>query len=71
MTRTLVFLLASSFAVREATAAQQQGTITGRITDEAGAPLAGANVVVDGTNLGTRSDRAGGYRVTAVPAGSE
>jgi TonB-linked SusC/RagA family outer membrane protein len=69
MTRTLVFLLASLFAVREATAAQQQGTITGRITDEAGAPLAGANVVVDGTNLGTRSDRAGEYRVTAVPAG--
>jgi TonB-linked SusC/RagA family outer membrane protein len=58
-----------AMALGEASA-QEQGTIAGRITDAAGAPVAGAQVVVEGTNLGARSDPDGSYRITGVTAGA-
>lgn len=50
--------------------AQSTGRITGRITNEAGAPLAGARVTVAGTSLITGSDQAGQYTFGAVPIGA-
>jgi hypothetical protein len=46
-------------------------TITGRVTDAgSGDYLPGANIVLEGTNLGAASDRAGEYRIANVPPGA-
>jgi TonB-linked SusC/RagA family outer membrane protein len=50
--------------------AQQAGTIMGRVTDQAGVPLSGVEVAVDGTGLSALSDENGRYQITRVPAGS-
>jgi len=47
----------------------QEGTITGQVTDQAGNPLAGAQVFVQGTNIGALTDAEGRYRLANVPAG--
>lgn len=61
----LVPLLAASAA------AAQQGTVTGTITDqESGQPLASAQVVVVGTNIGTITGSEGTYTLRGVPAGT-
>ena len=49
--------------------AQQQGTISGRVSDQSGQPLAGVQVLVDGTELGSLSDVQGRYEITGVAAG--
>ena len=47
------------------------GTISGIVTDAAsGAPLAGADVLVEGVALSTATDRAGRFTLTGVPAGA-
>lgn len=46
-----------------------QRTVTGRVTDNKGAPLADVTVVVKGTNIGTVTDAVGAYSIT-VPANS-
>ena len=52
--------------------AQGPGTVRGRVTDAAtGAALAGAQIRIDGTTLGTQSGNDGSYTVTGVPAGSQ
>lgn len=48
----------------------RQGTITGQVTDiGTGAPLAGAQVFVPGSNLGSITGADGRYRLLNVPAG--
>lgn len=42
-----------------------QQTISGTVTDNTGAPLPGANVVVRGTTTGTQTDFDGNYTITA------
>ncbi len=42
-----------------------QATITGTVTDDMGAPLPGANVLVKGTTNGTQTDFDGNYTITA------
>ena len=42
----------------------QQNLITGKITDENGAPLPGVNIKVEGTTVGSISDVAGNYSIT-------
>lgn len=50
--------------------AQSGGKIVGIVTDaETGEPLAGANVVVEGTNLGAATDLDGTYVILQVPPG--
>ncbi|NBB99819.1 MAG: TonB-dependent receptor plug domain-containing protein, partial [Bacteroidetes bacterium] len=52
--------------------AQAQGVVTGRVIEaESGAPLPGANVLVEGTTIGTSTDQDGRYELTRVPAGSQ
>jgi TonB-linked SusC/RagA family outer membrane protein len=47
--------------------AQQQKQVTGKVTDEQGAPLPGVNVVVKGTSLGTITDVSGKFSINNVP----
>ena len=57
----LVSLLVLSGGQTRATAPMQSTTITGRVTDDAGAALPGANVVERGTTNGTVTDADGRY----------
>lgn len=48
----------------------QDGKLRGVITDrESGEPLIGANVVIEGTNLGASTDINGEYVILSVPPG--
>ena len=52
--------------------AAQTGTVTGTVTDAAtGAPIAGAQLVIQGTNVGGLSNAEGRYLITAVPTGAQ
>ncbi len=46
-----------------------QGAVTGTVKADDGAVLPGANVYLDGTNLGAASDANGNYNITDIPAG--
>lgn len=51
--------------------AQRDGSIVGRVTDEAsGTPLPGANVALRGTVRGSVSSATGSFRIGSVPPGS-
>jgi outer membrane receptor protein involved in Fe transport len=50
--------------------AQVSGKLTGTIRDENNQPLAGANVFVDGTNIGAASDFEGRYTILNLRAGT-
>ena len=67
--RNLIVGICVAFAA--ATGAAERGIITGTISDKAGNPLVGANVVVSDSNqnkvTGTITDGSGNYRVD-VPA---
>lgn len=45
---------------------QQKVTVSGKVTDESGAPLPGVTVVVEGTQIGTITDSNGNYNLTNV-----
>lgn len=47
--------------------AEQNRTISGRVFDSSGGPLAGVSIVVKGTNQGTLSDSNGNYSLTNLP----
>jgi len=51
--------------------ASAQGTVKGKVFDEAGAELPGANVFVKGTTMGTITDMDGNYVISNVPAGAQ
>lgn len=70
MQRFFRLLCSVAFATPFVLPAQQGGTVTGRVTDRAtGAPIVDAQVIVVGTQRGTRTDDAGQYRLTNVPEG--
>jgi len=48
--------------------AQQSVTISGRVTSDAGAPLPGANVYIEGMNIGALTGDQGRYSFTLPPA---
>jgi TonB-linked SusC/RagA family outer membrane protein len=50
-----------------ARASAQQKTVTGRVTDDAGSPVAGASVIIKGTTTGTQTNTSGNYSIRAVP----
>jgi TonB-dependent receptor len=51
---------------------QSTGAISGVVTDAAsGAPLAGADVLIEGSALNTATDRAGRFMLVGVPAGDQ
>jgi TonB-linked SusC/RagA family outer membrane protein len=63
-TRILMVLTALFFASAQASA--QQGTVTGNVTDEAGAPLPGVSVIIKGTTTGTVTNSSGNYSIRAT-----
>ncbi len=48
----------------------QTGNVSGKVSDENGNPLPGANVVVDGTTMGAAAGSDGSFLVKNVPVGS-
>ncbi|HEX2693277.1 MAG TPA: carboxypeptidase regulatory-like domain-containing protein, partial [Gemmatimonadaceae bacterium] len=46
-------------------------TVTGRVTNSAGVPIANARVYVPGTGEATRTDANGNYTLTGVPGGPQ
>jgi iron complex outermembrane receptor protein len=60
---TVLFLAASA-------AVAQNASLSGRVSGPDGAPLIGANVIVQGTVLGSATDRDGQYHITRIPPGS-
>src|SRR5438309_7428232 len=57
--------------VREPAGLAAQGaTVRGRVADKAGAPLAHAEVSIDGTLLRASTSAAGAYTITGVPSGT-
>ena len=62
LTFSLLFLLTGATA--------QSGSITGTVTDDGGTALAGANVMVGGTDLGDATDVGGNYSISGVSTGT-
>ena len=52
------------------TAFSQTKTITGKITDDKGAPIQGATVTAKGTKVGASTDASGSFRITMPPNSS-
>ena len=48
----------------------QIGTVAGRVTDQAGAPLADVQVFIEGTSIGSVTNTTGAYTIARVPTGS-
>ena len=66
-----ILRITALFLVTSLTWAQQTtGKISGQVTDNAGAGLVGANVIVDGTSMGVATDSDGKYTILNVPAGT-
>jgi len=49
-------------------ASAQTRTITGKVTDDSGQPLAGVSITVKGSNKGTATDRQGNYKINVEPS---
>ena len=45
-------------------------SVSGTVTDENGNGLAGANVTIEGTNMGAAADASGSYSINGVSTGS-
>lgn len=56
-------------SVKMAENAYDKIDITGRVTDENGAPMPGATILIKGTNVGTVTDNDGYYRIHAEEKG--
>ncbi|MFN2637610.1 MAG: SusC/RagA family TonB-linked outer membrane protein [Gemmatimonadaceae bacterium] len=60
--RRLLLSVIAACALTASTAVAQSGTtVTGRVTSDAGAPLAGASVFIAGLNFGTQTNDDGSY----------
>src|SRR4026207_444348 len=68
MRKLLLLLMAVVLAIGQICA--QQRTITGKVTDDKGAAVANASVVVKGTSTGTVTKSDGSYTLT-VPASAK
>jgi len=63
------FVMLAVFWVMGMGFVEAQRTVTGTVTDQAGEPMIGVNILVLGTTVGTVSDFDGGYTLQ-VPAGA-
>jgi outer membrane receptor protein involved in Fe transport len=66
----LVALTAGRPSTAAAQVGEQTGSVGGRVVDDQGAPLAGAQVAIPGSTLGTQTRANGEYVLPRVPAGS-
>jgi TonB-dependent receptor len=70
LARALGVAVCLASSAGEASAADEHGSIAGRVLDSTNSnPLPGAAVRVDGTNIQTSTDRTGTFRLTGVPTG--
>jgi TonB-dependent receptor len=70
--RRFVGLLGFAFALSSAWAQSGTGSLSGKVSDASGgAPLEGAIVKINGTNLEASTDRTGDYYFTSLPAGAQ
>jgi TonB-linked SusC/RagA family outer membrane protein len=71
MTSSRTFLTAAALAtVALSTARAQAGTLAGTVTDKAtGGPVAGARILIIGTQYAASSDAQGTYSIRGIPAG--
>src|SRR3954447_9544493 len=51
--------------------AAQTGSIAGKVTDDKGAPVAGAQVAIQGTTVGAQTSATGDYQLARVPVGAQ
>ena len=65
ISKIVALSLLMSFAISQTT-----GKIRGKVTSADGQPLAGANVIVDGTTKGAATDGDGSYTILNVEAGT-
>ena len=70
MRRTACLLALLTAAPLAAQAPQRTGVLQGTVTDDAGEPLPGANVRVEGTTLGAATRIDGVFRIADVPVGT-
>lgn len=65
------FLLTLSFLATSASMVfAQAGMVRGKVVDAEGAPIAGAILIVDHTQVRTQSSASGTYRLVGIPAGA-
>jgi iron complex outermembrane recepter protein len=67
----MAVLLALPLASPAGAQQTQGGTVAGKVTDEAGAPVSGADVMIEGTRRATQTGGNGEYVIDEVPAGSQ
>ena len=70
MLRAACLLALFTAAPLAAQTPQATGTLQGVVTDDAGEPLPGANVRLEGTTLGAAATVDGEYRIESVPVGT-
>lgn len=63
--KSILSILCALFVILSPSAAWAQNSIKGTVVDEAGAPVIGATVIVEGTNTGTSTDINGHFSLTA------
>ena len=64
--KTFVFVTAALLLLLPGNVYAQGKTITGKVTNDAGNPVAGATIQVKGTTVGTTTDNSGNYSITAA-----
>lgn len=68
---TVCLMVCFGVLVQGVSAQAQTGSIAGRVTDGmSGQPVANANVVVEGTQIGTLTQNSGAFLIPGVPAGT-
>ncbi|MGN0189168.1 MAG: carboxypeptidase-like regulatory domain-containing protein, partial [Candidatus Cryptobacteroides sp.] len=69
-----VLILSASMSATEAAFAQSGSsapvTVTGKVVDENGEPMAGAYIMVSGTSSGTVADADGAFSISAPSSGT-
>ncbi len=65
MKMRLLMVCLGLFLVADLAVAQQERTITGRVTTDQGTPLSGAQIIIKGTGRGTLSNAEGRYSIRA------
>lgn len=66
----LIALLAATLVAAPTTPADPAGSLRGQVTDTAGVPIAGAEVIIQEVHRAATTDREGHYRFEAVPEGA-
>ena len=65
-----VAVVVASLVTSRAAGAQTPGTVEGTVVEaQTGAPVAEANVIIEGSGRGATTDESGRYRIVGVPAG--